>query len=134
MKLSDKFSNEYHAFWSRAFEFGYIFLVSETNYDGDPGQVQFFTITNRDETRQQLRITFGDASAEDSVWFVADQGGNMFGTLEPVMGDQDTGLFMCLRREETKLMQEHFNQSEFLDWSPSSLADTVAELNYTFVP
>ena len=90
MKLSDKFSNEYHAFWSKAVEFGYIFLVSETNYDGDPGQVQFFTITNRDETRQQLRITFGDASAEDSMWFVADQGGNMFGTLEPVMGDQDT--------------------------------------------
>ncbi|EJK75810.1 hypothetical protein THAOC_02455 [Thalassiosira oceanica] len=134
MKLTDKFSDEYHAFWSDALKFGHIFLVSATNTDGDPGTVPFFTMNNRDIRSQRLKITL-DAGDLSSVWYVARQGGGMFGTLEPVMGDRDLGLFLCLRKEQTKLMQEHFNRSEFLDWSPSTSnpADKVKG-NYTFLP
>ena len=117
MKLSDKFSDEYHAFWSDAFNFGYIFLVSTTNADGDPGVVPFFTMNYRESIRnQRLKITLGEGDSS-SVWYVTNQGGGMFGTLDPVMADEDLGLFLCLRKEETKLMQS-FNRSEFLDWSP----------------
>ena len=70
----------------------------------------------RETTSQRLKITLGEGDTS-SVWYVTNQGGGMFGTLDPVMSDEDLGLFLCLRKEETKLMQS-FNRSEFLDWSP----------------